>query len=323
VIRLHLSAQALAATRFAVSPLMQAGTALYRLAEADWRADPVANAVHDVLLQRRLYLLESLMVGAARSYVPDLVNPQPASYDPELDAELHQVATTPTDRVTKEIDVMVNGRSRAGLVGRTIPRPVNEVLQRRGEDGFVQRLPDELKQFWRHYLRDRWPAVARSLEGDINHRAQIAARSGLGSVLGSLSSAGVWDGHILQTAGPYTVEVDWEQELLLIPSAGARRFLIVVDPCGQRTTYVIYPVQCEQAAEISGRRSPVGNLVGHTRWELMASLGIPRTTTELARRHHLSVSTVSYHLARLQCAGMLSRVRQGNKVYYQLVDSGT
>ncbi|GHD98281.1 hypothetical protein GCM10010339_04830 [Streptomyces alanosinicus] len=58
-------------------------------------------------------------------------------------------------------------------------------------------------------------------------------------------------------------------------------------------------------------------MIGQARFLLLSDLGSPCTTTELARRHHMSASTVSYHLLRLHRVGLLHRTREGSKVYYQ------
>ncbi|MEU8795343.1 winged helix-turn-helix domain-containing protein [Streptomyces sp. NPDC048643] len=71
-----------------------------------------------------------------------------------------------------------------------------------------------------------------------------------------------------------------------------------------------------QAGELPsfGRReSPP---VSSPRRAILRSLDMARTTTELARLHQLSPSTVSYHLAKLYEAGRVSRNREGARVYY-------
>ncbi|WP_405805364.1 winged helix-turn-helix domain-containing protein [Streptomyces sp. NBC_01187] len=57
--------------------------------------------------------------------------------------------------------------------------------------------------------------------------------------------------------------------------------------------------------------------IGPTRRALPADLDVPRTTTQLAALHQLSPSTISYHLTQLHRAGLLTRARTRNSVYYQ------
>ncbi|GAB3839046.1 ArsR/SmtB family transcription factor [Dactylosporangium cerinum] len=59
-----------------------------------------------------------------------------------------------------------------------------------------------------------------------------------------------------------------------------------------------------------------GRPVGARRAAILRDLDEPRSTTELGRRHGLSKSTVSHHLAVLFSAGLLVRVRQGKTVRY-------
>jgi DNA-binding transcriptional ArsR family regulator len=62
---------------------------------------------------------------------------------------------------------------------------------------------------------------------------------------------------------------------------------------------------------------PLGEVIGQARLMLLRDLGRPRTTSELAERHRMSASTVSYHLLRLHRVGLLGRSREGSRVYYR------
>lgn len=63
--------------------------------------------------------------------------------------------------------------------------------------------------------------------------------------------------------------------------------------------------------------APAPDLLGATRARLLADLDLPRTTLELGERHFLAVSTVSYHLGILHRSGLVTRVRDRNRVLYQ------
>ncbi|MGP4002682.1 ArsR/SmtB family transcription factor [Streptomyces sp. 8N706] len=92
----------------------------------------------------------------------------------------------------------------------------------------------------------------------------------------------------------------------------------LVDPRGEGSAYLIYPLQPHTPVRPDpGAWHSLGKVIGHSRCALLADLGIPRTTTQLAAQHHLSQSTVSYHLAQLHRAGQVTRTRAGNRVYYE------
>ncbi|EDY58892.2 ArsR family transcriptional regulator [Streptomyces sviceus ATCC 29083] len=60
----------------------------------------------------------------------------------------------------------------------------------------------------------------------------------------------------------------------------------------------------------------LARLLGRQRAAVLAGLGDPASTTDLARRHGLAPSTVSAHLAVLREAGLLRSRRQGHRVLY-------
>ncbi|MEV6028303.1 winged helix-turn-helix domain-containing protein [Streptomyces sp. NPDC052036] len=62
---------------------------------------------------------------------------------------------------------------------------------------------------------------------------------------------------------------------------------------------------------------PLAQVIGHTRFALLESLGSSRTPGELAERDHLSPSTVSYRLVHLHRAGLVTRFQLAKHVYYQ------
>jgi DNA-binding transcriptional ArsR family regulator len=59
-------------------------------------------------------------------------------------------------------------------------------------------------------------------------------------------------------------------------------------------------------------------LFGASRARVLFAVRDPRTTAELASELRLAPSTVSGHLQSLRSAGVLTRVRHGRRVYYQL-----
>jgi DNA-binding transcriptional ArsR family regulator len=104
----------------------------------------------------------------------------------------------------------------------------------------------------------------------------------------------------------------------MIPTTTGGRLTAGLDPLLGHDTMLCYPVPRPAAV----RRTPPGDrpladVLGGTRYALLLSLSRPLTTGDLAARHHLDPSTVSYHLTRLHRAGLLARTRHGHRVYYR------
>ncbi|WP_433273781.1 helix-turn-helix domain-containing protein [Actinosynnema sp. CS-041913] len=308
MITVELSATALAATRFGLSPLMEIGTVLNQWHPQARRGARWAHAARDTVVRHDLRLLAGFL-GQHRGYVPDFLNPLPAGYDADVDRELHEVATTPPEQVAAELAAWVRGKRGTGPQSARHARPVLECLHH-GEEVFAQRLADELALFWAHFLAPRWPTVHRRLEADVDRRAKAAARDGLGALLGGLDRTTRWHDGALHVTRPFHRTVRETTGLLLLPSTLAGHVGVGIDPLGVRPVHLVYPA----TATPSTRH--LGDVLGHTRTALLQDLDVPRTTAELARRHHLAPSTVSYHLGRLHRAGMVQRTRTANTVRY-------
>jgi DNA-binding transcriptional ArsR family regulator len=71
------------------------------------------------------------------------------------------------------------------------------------------------------------------------------------------------------------------------------------------------------------RLDPLAGLIGKTRATLLAALGLPRTTTQLAGQPGVSPSTVSQHLKILNHAALVDAQRRGRMVLYQRTAAAT
>jgi DNA-binding transcriptional ArsR family regulator len=63
-------------------------------------------------------------------------------------------------------------------------------------------------------------------------------------------------------------------------------------------------------------------LLGNTRAAVLATLSVPATTTALADRAGVSLSSASQHTAALRNAGLISTTRQGIAVQHALTPLG-
>jgi DNA-binding transcriptional ArsR family regulator len=109
--------------------------------------------------------------------------------------------------------------------------------------------------------------------------------------------------------------------LTLVPAVFGSKLRIVADSLAApdpRRPMLAYPALPAAGSARADTAHPAPELLGATRARLLADLDHPRTTVELGDRHFLAASTVSYHLGILHRSGLVTRVRTGNRVLYQL-----
>jgi DNA-binding transcriptional ArsR family regulator len=325
VIRIVLRPQTVAHTRFVVSPLLELSSVLMMLVRARAGEPPHAarlrrllERVRTAIADQRLELLDAL---AMPFYVPDFMCPHPQEPEPDIERELRQVAQAPVSRIRAEMQIVVSGRPVANLTGHPLAPVLTDALAD-GERAFAERVAGELGRLWRATLASDWPAIRAELDADIQRRAGVLARHGVAGLLSSLNSQISWHGDELHVVSRYDTVVTWGESIILVPAVASERVLVLVDPVQdeRREPVLCYPLD-DRPAPVDPE--PGGDtLLGATRNALLVDLEAARTTTELSRRHRLSVSAVSYHLSILHRSGMVSRSRIGSSVFYQRTEHG-
>ena len=181
---------------------------------------------------------------------------------------------------------------------------------------FARRVASGLHAFWRTALCENWRGIDEALTADLHQRATVMAGHGVGVALDTLHREIRWHGDSLQINIPCEEDLLSRRysDLVLAPSilSGPHFSAQVTDP---DNSVITYPV----AQLLNGgaqRRPATASLLGRTREAILASIDVPRSTTELGRRHGLAVSTVSHHLGVLLEAGLAVKVRRGRYVHY-------
>ena len=316
VFRIRLGVRGLARTRFAISPLSE----VFALLELVIRPESVPKARRPLMLRTRAALrrddMPLLRALAVPGYLPDLLTPQPDGPEPDVLAELRLVRSTPAARVRAEMTAVRDGRPEAGLAPRPLAPVVADALSA-GESHLTDLLASELELLWRLVLAAEWPAIRAALGADVNRRAGILAREGAASLLGGLHPSIGWQDGEIHIESRFTADVSCDDTLVLVPSAVSAHPVTLIDPCrdDRRPPVICYPADVVP----DGRRVDLSTqaLLGATRASLLADLDAARTTTELATRHHLTPSAVSYHLGILNRSGLARRSRVGPRVLYQ------
>jgi DNA-binding transcriptional ArsR family regulator len=309
VITAELGAATLAATRLAASPAIEIVEWL-RLAAAGRRhprwgdTGPAARAA---LSHPDVQLVAAALPTGDSGYTPDLLTPKPevGTTEHALRAQLESIAGTPAEVAEEQLLTYRFASEQA-------PAGVRAAID---AGTFARRAASGMWRFWRSALVRQWSALESTLEAEISVRAAMMARSGVGAVLGSLHPRIQWrDGRLEVLSAHHLATRLTAGQLVLVPSVltwppVATQF---ADPAG---AMLMYPAAGPDTRQ--PRPGAVPELVGRSRAALLGDLGVPRSTTELSKRHGLAPATVSYHLGVLLRAGLVTRIRERHLVYYR------
>lgn len=285
--------------RFAISPLIETVGALGSLFR------PRA-AAYNIAWQRQardivpgLDIEPLLAILAVRGYQPDFIGPAPDSPFTDIDAELDRVRATPPEKVAAELaECLGPGWADLPWSGGPEPAQVRDLLA-----GLLHRAWSALIEPW-------WPRLRDVLDADITYRARRLADAGLAATLSELDPAASWSDAAASfgIAGSREIDVSGA-DLALIPSAfGWPSAAVSFDPPA-----VIYPARGVLGLWQPDSRTPedLVRLIGRTRAALLVALAEPASTTGLAARAGVPVSSVSGHLAVLRSSGLVSTARTG------------
>ncbi|MFJ8632223.1 DUF5937 family protein [Streptomyces sp. NPDC093568] len=312
---LHLGTDDLARCRFAISPLCQTHEAL-RLLRRPGRHGYHRSWLHRVrrTVARLDLALLWLFIPPPGAYTPDFLGAPPEEPYPTFDGELARLRATDPALAHAEMTrslactpgLMESPRGRAALDDPAAT---------------VRRLADLTERAWQALLAPDWARHRAVLEADIAQRSRRAADEGLDALLTGLHPAVDWADRTL-TLRRYDDLADAQRPdgrgLLLMPSVFVWPDVVSGFARPWQPT-VIYPARgMGRLHAASAPRPPeaLGRLLGGQRAALLAGLGAPASTTELARRHGLAASTVSVHLSVLRETGLLVSRRQGHYVLY-------
>ena len=259
-------------------------------------------------LRRRLGGLQLELLTAlvpAGRYVPSFLLPPPTGPWPALVEELDAVTASPPAVVRSELDTVRDGRPLPAVLGPLYEDPVAQL------PGLVE----ALRQYWQATLEPVWPRLHAACTADITYRMERFADGGLARVLADLHPDVALEGDRVQVDKPQHCAHRLDLAgtgLVLLPSA----FIwpaVLVECCGVDQPTVTYPTRgvAELWREAPVLTDPLSALVGRTRATLLASLALPRTTTQLALQLGLSPPAVSQHLKVLKDTGLVSARRRG------------
>lgn len=305
---LTFTAQDIANTRFAVSPLGEviasvrvvknpAGHSLLRpwaeqvrrrLADVDWR------------LLSDLVPIPTIMI-AGFCCTP------PSTSMPDLELELATMRSV-ADTVRPELDMV--GGPRTKLI---------DELYRDPEKG-LERLAQEVEAYWEAAMAPFWPRMRSLLEGEVLHRARLLADGGAQRMLSDLDDAITWQDGRLTVQHMYRTGTSELRGLglLLVPSVFVwpRVFSVTNPPYQPTVRYAPRGIATLWEHRDLDAPQALAAVLGKTRARLLAALDQPASTRDLAQRAGLTEPGVNQHLTALRNAGLCSAHRTGRYVLY-------
>ena len=318
MIEIMLAHSDLARVRFAHSPIEELVASLRVL------QDPGRQLMYGRWLsvtRRRLdgLRLELLTALAPTGrYLPAFLFPPPTRPWGELAEELDQVAASPPVMVRAELDKVREGRPLPAALAPLYEDPA----------GHLPEVVEELARYWRAAIEPVWQRVRALCTADLAFRMEQFADGGLARVLANLHPDLSFTDELLQIDKPHHCSHRFDLAgtgIVLAPCAFTWPSLSV-DCCAVEQPVLIYPprgvAELWQDSE-SDQADPLSALVGRTRAALLATLALPRTTTQLAEQLDLSPAAVSQHLKILKGAALVSAQRRGRMVLYQRTPAAT
>ncbi|WP_233521701.1 ArsR/SmtB family transcription factor [Streptomyces triticagri] len=310
--RIHFTAEDLARTQVAdgADPLWETVLSLHSLQERC--PDPVLAGRRTAALTRPLSMLLPLV--PPRGYFPDFLTPGAGTAG--LDAGLDAVLSTPRARLRTEL---------TRLTGRNRPAPWTRSLAD-GEPGSLRRLAGSLREYHNTALGPQWARITRRTATDRALRLHALWQGGAEAMLRTYGPSMRWQSPVLEVDYPVDRDLHLDgRGLLLVPSYFCKGPVALADQ--DLPPVLVYAASADGkqgVPEPPASLNPcLAKLIGHTRAAVLEALSSDCTTTELAQRAGVALSTASEHATVLRSAGLVSSVRQRNVVRHALTPLGT
>ena len=243
--------------------------------------------------------------------------PPPTTPLAELDDELARVRATPHEQVAREVGWRFEGT--------VVPDAARGLLD--DPQGGLVALTAMMAEYFERAIAPWWPEIRAALENDILHRARSLTAGGAIEVFEDLHHQVHWRDGALEVDRPYEQEVDLGgRGLLLVPAAFAwpRVFAMFDEPWQPALIYTPRGLGSlwAPAANGAGDTEALAALLGRRRAAILATLGTPAATSDLARRLGASAAGVNEHLGVLRRAGLVRAARDGRRVLYSRTPTG-
>ncbi|SNY66395.1 Helix-turn-helix domain-containing protein [Paractinoplanes atraurantiacus] len=311
--RFVVDAEDLLRTRFALSPVFE----LHHLIHAV--AGPQRQGVPESWLRRLRPRFEPMRSRPAMQAILALrlprsgatfLTPPPQRHGQTIEDDLRELRGGPREAVQEEIAFYLQRRPETSAAARKV-LAAGDVLDQ---------LAEQLAEAWQTLLADDWPRLRLLCERDIVHRGGELSRSGWESALTGLHPKVRWRDGGIDLIGRAGGETPLHGEgLLLVPSVFVwPEIAVYADAPWPKA--IVYPARgVATLLEHGPPQAPdhLSALIGRSRALLLATLGEPASTSQLARAYGMTVGAVGDHLKVLHRAGLVERARDGRSVLYR------
>ncbi|MFF8918567.1 ArsR/SmtB family transcription factor [Streptomyces sp. NPDC015032] len=317
MLRLHFTAGDLPRTRVAdgPDPLWECVLSLHRLREERPESNLSGWREH-VLRHSKAPLPLLLPLVPARGYFPDFLTPAESAEG--FEAGLDALLSTRRSRIRDQMGRLATSRPLTPWA-----RDVSE-----GGAATLRRLGAALRAYEHTAIGTWWPRLRTQVDSDRTWRARTQCTHGTEGMLKTFGPVLRWRPPVLEADYPVDKEVRLRgRGLLLIPSYFCHRTPVALADSSLPPT-LVYPARIPEPLSTSltapghARQETLARLLGHTRAAVLESLGSSCTTSELARRAGVSLSSASEHASVLRAAGLISSSRQRNCVRHALTPMG-
>ncbi|MCT4352163.1 ArsR family transcriptional regulator [Streptomyces sp. Je 1-79] len=311
----QMDADALAGSRFVISPLAETTAALQTL-DLRSSAHPGERAwleAHLPAYRARSAAdpVDALLVRAAlgTTWNADFVTPTPsADGERSFEEELVRVRETPTAEAVADLAVSLGG---------PVPEPLASATD------LPYRMAELLAWVWRETVLPTWPRRRRILEADVLARTAMLTRGGWAAALDELNPGRTrWlgGGRLQVNSRDYPPRSVAGGQLLFVPVTPSRGW---VSWEGTERYAIVYP--CTGAlADAEGPAVPtaLAALLGSARAGVLVRLESPLSTSQLVALTGQGLGSVGRHLRVLLDARLVRRRRAGRSVLYDWTEAG-
>ncbi|MFF9910004.1 ArsR family transcriptional regulator [Streptomyces sp. NPDC013457] len=311
----QIDADALAGSRFLLSPLAETTAALQTL-DLRSAAHPGERAwleAHLPAYRARLAAdpVEALLVPAAlgTTWNADFVTPTPVGDgERSFEEELSRIRETPPAAAVADLAVSLGG---------PVPEPLASATD------LPHRMAELLTWVWRETVLPTWPRRRRILEADVLARTARLTREGWATALDELNPGRTrWlgDGRLQVNSRDYPPRSVAGGQLVLVPVTPSRGW---VSWEGTERFAIVYPC----AGALAGTDGPavpeaLGALLGNARAGVLLRLESPLSTSQLVALTGQGLGSVGRHLKVLLDARLVRRRRAGRSVLYDWTEAG-
>jgi DNA-binding transcriptional ArsR family regulator len=307
----QVDADALAGSRFVISPLAEVVAAMIALdtataihpAERRW-LDTHLPAFHARLADDPITALLLRSVWSRR-WIADFIWPVPHG-TPSFSEELARVRRTPPETARADIEVVLKG-------------PLPPELHR---SDLAERAADLQEWVWTETVLPGWPRRRGILEADIVARTGQLSKGGWAAALNDMRPGMRWlGGSRLQINTMNNPPRDLGGARLMFVPVTPRQSLSAWDP--ETGFALLYPCSGTLAEpDRAAVPEALGRLLGPARAGVLVLLGTPKSTSQLVALTGQGLGSVGRHLKVLLDAGLAARRRAGRSVLYYRTNAG-